>query len=79
MSELTKRQKNTLDFIKTFMLKNNVTPSVREIADGLEIRSISSVHAHMQALKKAGEIVPYGEDTIRYSVKGIKMVEEESE
>ena len=58
------------------MLKNQVTPSVREIAEGLGINSISSVHVHMTALRAAGEIIPYGEDSIRYSVKGIKMVED---
>ncbi len=76
MNKLTPRQQDTLGFIKKFMLKNQVTPSVREIAKGLGINSIASVHVHMKALKDAGEIIPYGDDTIRYSVKGIKMVEE---
>lgn len=74
--KITKRQRDVYDFIKAFMLKNNVTPSIREIAEGLGIESISPIHYHMKSLIKAGLVIPYGEKSIRYSIKGIRMVEE---
>lgn len=72
MEKLTRRQKDTYDFIIKFALKNNVLPSVREVAQGLGIKSIASVHFHFQGLIKAGYIIPYGEKSFRYSVKGLK-------
>lgn len=75
MKKITKRQHDTYEFIKAFMLNNNVTPSIREISEGLGLKTISPVHYHMKGLIKAGLIIPYGENSIRYSIKGVKMVE----
>lgn len=77
--KLTKRQRDTYEFIKAFMLKNNVTPSIREIAEGLGIDSFSPIHYHMKSLIKAGLVIPYGDKSIRYSIKGVRMVEEDAE
>lgn len=74
--KISKRQHDTYEFIKAFMLKNNVTPSIREIAEGIGLNSISPVHYHIKALIEAGLIIPYGDNSIRYSVKGLKIVEE---
>lgn len=72
---ITKRQREAFEFIREFMLKNQVTPSVREIADGVGAKSLSSVHSYVKALKKAGYIIPYDDKSIRFSIKGIRMVE----
>lgn len=74
--KVSKRQMDVYNFIKAFMLKNNVTPSIREIAEGLGINSVSPVHYHMKGLINAGLVIPYGDKSIRYSIKGIKMVED---
>ena len=77
MENLTRRQKDTYEFIIRFALENNVLPSVREIAKGLGISSISSVHYHMKGLIAAGYVIPYEEKSFRYIVKGLKYHEEE--
>lgn len=76
---INKRDQDTLDFVKNFMLKNGVTPTIREICDGLNIKSVSAVFVHMNNLKNMGYITPYGESGARYVVKGIKMVEIDEE
>lgn len=77
MENLTRRQKDTYEFIIRFALENNVLPSVREIAKGLGISSISSVHYHMKGLINAGYIEPYEEKSFRYKVKGLKYCAED--
>ena len=73
---VSKKDQEIYDFIKSFMLKHSLVPSFKEIAEGVKLKSISSVNYHMKALVEAGLIIPYGENTIRYSVKGLKVVEE---
>lgn len=46
-----------LSFIKTFIDKNGYSPSVREIADGLDIKSTSTVQFHIEKLEKLGVII----------------------
>lgn len=72
---VSKRDQEVYNFIKAFVLKNNLVPSFREIAEGVNLKSISSVNYHMKSLIKAGYIIPYEEKSIRYSVKGLKVVE----
>ena len=76
---INKRDQDTLDFVKAFMLKNGVTPTIREICEGLNIKSVSAAFIHMNNLKDLGYITPYGESGARYVVKGIKMVEADEE
>ena len=73
-TKLSKRDLDTLRCIREFMLKNNVTPTVREICEGLGIRSTSSAFIHLKRLQEWGYIIPYG-DTGRYSVKGLRITE----
>lgn len=70
------RDKDTLDFIKNFMLENHVTPTIREICEGLGITSTSSAYVHFKNLMNLGYIEPYGDNTIRYTVKGMKYRED---
>lgn len=57
---ITKKQKRLLDFISDFIDKNGISPTYREIAAGLELKSVSSVAEHIDnlvligALKKTG-------------------------
>jgi len=48
---LTKRQKQVLDFIATFVDGNGYCPSFEEIARGLELASLATVHKHIIALE----------------------------
>ena len=48
---LTKRQKEVLDFIADFVEQNGYSPSYEELAHGLKLASLATVHKHIQALE----------------------------
>lgn len=48
---LTKRQKEVLDFIADFVEENGYSPSYEELANGLQLASLATVHKHIQALE----------------------------
>ncbi|HEX3745194.1 MAG TPA: transcriptional repressor LexA [Bryobacteraceae bacterium] len=48
---LTKRQKQVLDFIATFVEENRYCPSYEEIARGLSLASLATVHKHIAILE----------------------------
>lgn len=56
MIELTKRQEEILDFIKTFMVKHGFPPTIREIGEALGISSPATIHAHLKNLETRGVI-----------------------
>lgn len=74
--KLNKRDEDTLNFIKGFMLENNVTPTIRDICSGLNISSVSAVYYRFKKLVDLGYVIPFGDNTIRYSVKGLKYKED---
>ncbi len=47
---LTRRQKQVLDFIAGFIEQNGYSPSYEEIARGLDLASLATVHKHIAAL-----------------------------
>jgi repressor LexA len=49
---LTRRQKDVLDFIAGYQVDNGYNPSYEEIARGLKLSSIATVHKHISALAK---------------------------
>ncbi|PIZ00435.1 hypothetical protein COY62_02525 [bacterium (Candidatus Howlettbacteria) CG_4_10_14_0_8_um_filter_40_9] len=51
---LTKRQKQTLDFISFFGNKKGISPSLEEIKDHLKVSSVSTAHHHVRKLQEAG-------------------------
>jgi repressor LexA len=48
---LTKRQKQVMDFIAHFVDENGYSPSYEEIAQGLDLASLATVHKHILALE----------------------------
>ena len=54
---LTRRQKEALDFIDEFIRDNGYSPSFGEIAAGLGLASIATVHKHLTALESKGYLV----------------------
>jgi repressor LexA len=48
---LTKRQKQVLDFIAGFVDDNGYCPSYEEIAKGLDLASLATVHKHISVLE----------------------------
>ena len=51
---LTRRQKEVLDFISGFVTEHGYSPSYDEIAHGLELASLATVHKHIQGLANKG-------------------------
>jgi repressor LexA len=47
---LTKRQKQVMEFIARFLAEHGYSPSYEEIAAGLELASLATVHKHIKAL-----------------------------
>ena len=48
---LTRRQKQVLDFIAGFIDENGYSPSYEEIARGMDLASLATVHKHISALE----------------------------
>jgi repressor LexA len=48
---LTKRQKQVLDFIADFVEQHGYSPSYEELAEGLGLASLATVHKHVMALE----------------------------
>jgi repressor LexA len=48
---LTRRQKEVLDFIAGFVEEHGYSPSYEEIAHGMQLASLATVHKHIQTLE----------------------------
>ena len=59
MERLTPRQQAIFEFIKDEVRKKGYPPSVREIGEGIGLRSSSTVHAHLEKLEQKGYILYY--------------------
>ena len=53
---LTPTKKRVLGFINTYTIKKGLSPSLEEIKKGLGLRSVSTVHQHIQELKKSDHL-----------------------
>lgn len=53
---LTKRQKEVLDQLVTFINKHGYSPSFEEIAKSLKLTSLATVHKHIGTLERKGFI-----------------------
>ena len=47
MAELSNKQQQILDYLKTEVRKRGYPPSVREICDAVGLKSTSTVHGHL--------------------------------
>ena len=56
MSKLSPKQQQIYDFILSFTEGHGYPPSVREIAEAVELKSPSTVHFHLKGLREAGLI-----------------------
>ncbi len=53
---LTKRQKEVLNYLVSFLNKNGYSPSFEEIAHALKLTSLATVHKHLSTLERKGFI-----------------------
>lgn len=56
MEKLTNRQKEVLDFIKSYIAKHGYPPAVREIGAALGLSSPATTQSHITALENKGYI-----------------------
>ena len=54
--KITQKQLEILEFIKQEILDKGYPPAVREICEAVDLKSTSSVHAHLSTLEKNGFI-----------------------
>jgi len=55
-AKISAKQKAILDYIKDTILKKGYPPTVRDICEAVDLKSTSSVHAHLETLEKNGYI-----------------------
>ncbi len=73
--KLKKRHKEILEFCKNYMKEYGYPPSVREIGDGIGLRSTSSTCHYMQEMRKMGLIISGPECAPRaFSIPGARYV-----
>jgi repressor LexA len=48
---VTKRQKQVLDFVAGFVEENGYSPSYEEIREGLNLKSLATIHKHITTLE----------------------------
>ncbi len=51
---VTRRQKEIIDFLESFVSRNGYSPSFEEIARGMNLKSLATVHKHVTNLEKKG-------------------------
>lgn len=54
--KISEKQRQILEYIKQEILNKGYPPSVREIGEAVQLKSTSSVHAHLETLEKNGYI-----------------------
>ena len=74
MQGLTKRQQQTLEFIRKSIEERGYPPTLREIGESMGIRSTNGVNDHLRALERKGYL--RREDM---KSRALKLVEEEVE
>ena len=52
--KITRRQKQILDYIKTFIEKKGYSPSLEDITKHFRLSSIATIHEHIENLKEKG-------------------------
>lgn len=67
---LYKRQRQIVDYIAQYIQKNGFSPTLKEIAQALNVSSLATVHEHLQALERKN-VIKRHEGTVR----GIELVD----
>jgi len=54
MKNITKKQKNILNFINEYMESDGMAPTIDEIRKRFKLKAVSTVHQHLDSLKEKG-------------------------
>ena len=73
MSPVTiyKKQRLIVDYIKQYIQKYGSSPTLSEIADAMDVKSLATVHEHLETLEKKGLIKRF-----QGAVRGIQILED---
>lgn len=74
---MTRREIDTYEYIKGYILENGYAPSVREIADGISLKSMSSAHAHIKAIENMGLITTKKGASRAIKLNGYEYIQKE--
>ncbi|MEK4085587.1 LexA family protein [Psychrobacillus sp. FSL K6-1415] len=53
---MNRRQKEIYEYIKHFLAENKYSPSMREVGNAVGIKSSSTIHKHLDNMRKNGYI-----------------------
>lgn len=70
VATLYKRQRQILDFIAQYIQKNGYAPTLREIADAINVSSLATVHEHLETLDRKKVIKKHSG-----KVRGIELID----
>src|SRR5205823_6418881 len=73
---ITKRQREVVDFVANFLQENSYSPSYEEIARGLDLASLATVHKHISVLVAKGYLIR-GANQSRSLELGPKYIQEQ--
>lgn len=65
------RQRQIRDFIFQYIQKNGYSPTLPEIAEAMEVKSLSTIHEHLKALAKKNVVRIY-----KGAVRGIEIIDQ---
>ena len=69
LEKLTTKQEIVLTFIKKYIASHGISPTIREICEGIGLSSSSTVHVHVENLKNKGYL-----DTINNKSRTIRLL-----
>lgn len=72
----SKTRQKVLDFLIQFFKENGYAPSIREICDGVNLSSTSSVYSHLMTLERMGKINIEPNKTRAIKIIGYDFVKE---
>ncbi len=73
LMELTRKQRQLMDCVGKLMGETGVFPTLRELADCMGIRSVSTVHAHIRKLQEKGVALMPVSEVLKAPVSAITI------
>ncbi|MFJ7933735.1 hypothetical protein [Sporosarcina sp. NPDC096371] len=66
---MSERQQLIYNYIKKFIAENHYSPSMREITDAVGLKSVSTVHGHLDRMRDKGYV-----DFVNTSARTLRIV-----
>jgi repressor LexA len=73
VNTLTEKQRNVLEFIRRKHMRDGQAPSVREIAEGIGVRSSSTAYQRLDALRRKGYISTRRPEDGSRRIRGVSL------